>query len=349
MRMSSPRAVAVLLVAAAASPVRPAPLAAQTSPYHLTKQIVLGGEGGWDYLIADGVAHRLYVSHGTRVEVVDLRGDTAVGAILNTPGVHGIAFAEALGRGFTSNGRDSTVTIFDLMTLATIGTVNVGARNPDAIIYDPASRRVFTMNGGSGNATAVDGATGAVAGTVTLDGRPEFAVADGRGRVYVNLEDSNAVVAFDARTLRVEGRWSLAPCEGPSGLAMDRERRRLFSVCGNGVMAVMDADNGRIVATLPIGRGVDAAAFDPGTDLAFASCGADSVLTVVHEDDPNHYTVVANVPTRRGARTMALDPTTHRVFLSTAEFGPAPAPTPERPRPRPTILPGSFRVLVLER
>ena len=184
---------------------------------------------------------------------------------------------------------------------------------------------------------------------MTLNGRPEFAVSDGRGRVYVNIEDSSAVVAFNARTLQVEGRWPLAPCEGPSGLAMDRDHRRLFSVCGNGFMAVMDADNGRIVASLPIGRGVDATAFDPGTGFAFASCGADSVLTVVHEDDPDHYTVVANVPTRRGARTMALDPTTHRVFLSTAEFGPPPAPTPERPRPRPTVLPGSFRVLVLER
>lgn len=326
-----------------------APLAAQAPPYHVTKQIVLGGEGGWDYLIADGAAHRLYVSHGTRVEVVDLVRDTAIGAILNTPGVHGIAFATELGRGFTSNGRDSTVTIFDLTTLATIGTVNVGGRNPDAIIYDPVSRRVFTMNGGSANATAIDGATGAVAGLVALNGRPEFAVSDGRGRIYVNLEDSSAIVAFDARTLQVQGRWPLAPCEGPSGLAMDRDRRRLFSVCSNSLMAVMDADNGRVITTLPIGRGVDASAFDPATGFAFASCGADSVLTVVHEDDPGHFTVVANVPTARGARTMALDPVSHRVFLSTAEFGPPPAPTPERPRPRPTVVPGSFKVVVLER
>ncbi len=336
-------ACSMLLLAAAA-----APLAAQP-PSPLSTQIGLGGEGGWDYLIADGVAHRLYVSHGTRVEVVDLERDTAVGAIPNTPGVHGIALAPDLRRGFTSNGRDSTVTIFDLGTLAAIGSVNVGARNPDAIVYDPGTHRVFTMNGGSGNATAIDGATGTVAGTVALNGRPEFAVSDGRGRIYVNIEDSSAIVAFNARTLQVEGRWPLAPCEGPSGLAMDQAHRRLFSVCGNALMAVMDADNGRIVTTLPIGRGVDAAAFDPGTGYVFASCGADSVLTVVHEDDASKFTVVANVPTRRGARTMALDPTTHRVFLSTAEFGPAPAPTPERPRPRPSILPGSFKVLVLER
>jgi DNA-binding beta-propeller fold protein YncE len=326
-----------------------AALSAQTAPYHVVKTIALGGEGGWDYLYADGTGQRLYVSHGTRVEVVDLVRDTALGVIPNTPGVHGIAIASELGRGFTSNGRDSTVTIFDLKTLATLGTVNVGGRNPDAIVYDPASRRVFTMNGGSGTATAIDAASGAVAGTVALGGRPEFAVADGQGRIYVNLEDSSAIVAFDARTLQVRQRWSLAPCEEPSGLAMDRAHRRLFSGCGNSLMAVSDADAGMMIMTLPIGRGVDANAFDPATGFAFASCGADSVLTVVHEDDPDHYTVVANVPTRRGSRTMALDLQTHRVFLSTAQFGPPPAPTPERPRPRPSIVPGTFGVLVLER
>jgi len=326
-----------------------AALSAQTAPYHVVKTIPLGGEGGWDYLFADSAGQRLYVSHSTRVEVVDLVRDTALAVIPNTPGVHGIAIATELGRGFTSNGRDSTVTIFDLKTLATLGTVNVGGRNPDAIVYDPDSRRVFTMNGGSGTATAIDAATGAVAGTVALNGRPEFAAADGRGRIYVNLEDSSAIVSFDARSLQVQQRWSLAPCEEPSGLAMDRAHRRLFSGCGNSLMAVSDADAGKVVATVAIGRGVDANAFDPATGLAFASCGADSVLTVVHEDDPGHYTVVGNVPTRRGARTMALDLATHRVFLSTAQFGPPPAPTPERPRPRPSVVPGSFGVLVLQR
>jgi len=335
---------ALALLAAAA------PLAAQApQPYHVAKQIALGGEGGWDYLAIDTVARRLYVSHGTRVEVVDLRGDTVVGFVPNTPGVHGIAIANELGRGFTSNGRDSTVTIFDLKTLAALGTVNVGARNPDAILYEPASRRVFTMNGGSGNATAIDAATGTVAGMVALNGRPEFGVADGRGMIYVNLEDSSAIVAVNARTLQVEARWPLSPCEGPSGLAMDRVHRRLFAGCSNRLMAVVDADKGRVITLLPIGQGVDANRFDPGTAFAFASCGRDSVLTVVHEDDPDHFTVVANVPTRPGARTMEVDLTTHRVFLSTAQFGPAPAPTPERPRPRPSIVPGSFMVLVLER
>ena len=326
------------------------PLAAQApQPYHVAKQITLGGEGGWDYQAIDTVARRLYVSHGTRVEVVDLTRDTAMGFIPNTPGVHGIAIATELGRGFTSNGRDSTVTIFDLKTLAALGTVNVGARNPDAILYDPASRRVFTMNGGSGSATAIDAATGTVVGMVALNGRPEFGVADGRGMIYVNLEDSSAIVAFNARTLQVETRWPLSPCDGPSGLAMDRVHRRLFAGCSNRLMAVVDADKGRVITVLAIGQGVDANRFDPGTGFAFASCGRDSVLTVVHEDDPDHFTVVANVPTRPGARTMEVDPTTHRIFLSTAQFGPAPAPTPERPRPRPTVVPGSFMVLVLER
>jgi DNA-binding beta-propeller fold protein YncE len=327
-----------------------APLPAQaTRPYHLAKEIPLGGEGFWDYLAIDTVARRLYVSHGTQVEVVDLVRDTAMGVIPNTPGVHGIAIADELGRGFTSNGRDSSVTIFDLRTLTTLRTVNVGARNPDAILYDPASRRVFTMNGGSGSSTAIDAATGRVAGIVALNGRPEFGVADGRGMIFVNLEDSSAIVRFDARSLRVTARWPLAPCEGPSGLAMDRAHRRLFAGCRNELMAVVNADDGHVITTLPIGRGVDANRFDPGTGFAFASCGRDSVLTVVHEDDPDHFTVVANVRTRAGARTMEVDPTTHRVFLSTAQFGPAPAPTPERPRPRPSIVPGSFAVLVIER
>jgi YVTN family beta-propeller protein len=339
----TPLRLSVLILMAAA-----APCAAQAPRYHVAQRFVLGGEGGWDYLTLDAAARRLYVSHGTRVHVVQADSGTVVGEIANTPGVHGIALAPELGRGFTSNGRDSTVTVFDLRTLATIATVPVGGRNPDAIVYDAVSRRVFTMNGGSASATAIDAATNAVVGSVALGGRPEFAVADGRGRIYLNLEDSSAVVAFDARTLRVEGRWPLAPCTGPSGLAMDRAHRRLFAVCSNQLMAVMDADAGRVITTLPIGAGVDGAAFDPGTQLAFASAG-DGTLTVVHEDAPDRFTVVDSVATQRGARTIALDERTHRVFLPTAEFGPPPAPTPERPRPRPPVIPGSFVVLVVDR
>jgi DNA-binding beta-propeller fold protein YncE len=269
-----------------------------------------------------------------------------VGDIPNTEGVHGIALVPEVGRGFTSNGRASTVTIFDLKTLKEIAQVKTTGQNPDAIIYDPASRRVFTLNGRGGNSTAIDAGTGTVAGTIELGGKPEFATADGKGRVYVNLEDKSMVVAVDSQQLKVESRWPLAPCEEPSGMAIDREHRRLFVGCHNQMMAVMDADTGRVLATPAIGQGVDANAFDPETQLAFSSNG-DGTLTVVHEDSPDKFTVVGNVQTQRGARTMALDLKTHNIFLVTAEFGPPPAPTAEHPRPRPTIVPGSFVVLVV--
>jgi DNA-binding beta-propeller fold protein YncE len=324
------------------------PARAQTSGYHIAKRIAVGGEGGWDYLTVDAAARRLYVSHATHVVVVDLAADSVIGDIPNTPGVHGIAIAADLGRGFVSSGRDSSVTIFDLRTLAIIARVNVGGRNPDAIVYEPVTHRVFTMNGGSANATAIDASSGAVAGMVTLNGRPEFAVADGQGKIFANLEDSSAVVAFDARTLQVVSRWPLAPCEEPSGLAMDRAHRRLFSVCSNRMMAIMDANTGRVITTLPTGSGTDGAAFDPGTGLAFSSNG-EGTLTVVREETPDRFSVVDNVQTQRSARTVGLDERTHRVFLSAAEFGTAPSPTPEQLRPRPPIVPGSFAILVLDR
>ncbi len=323
---------------------------AQGAPggYHLARTIPVPGDGFWDYLAVDAAAHRLYVSHGTRVQVVDTEKNAVVGEIPDTPGVHGIAFAPELGRGFTSNGRAGTVTVFDLKTLAVLATVKVTGENPDAIAYEPVTRRVFTFNGRSDNATAIDAATSQVVGTLALGGRPEFAVADGKGRIVVNLEDKSEQVAFDARTLKVEGRWPLSPCEEPSGLAIDRQHGRLFAGCHNGMMAVVDADAGRVIATPPIGDGVDANAFDPGTGLAFASCG-DGTLTVVHEDSPKVFTLLGKVATKRGARTMALDEATHRIYLATAQFGPPPSPTPEHPRPRPSILPGSFEILVLDR
>ena len=332
-----------LFAAAAVAVAQPAP-----GGYHLARTIALGGEGGWDYITADPVAHRLYVSHGTRVLVVDTERNVVVGEIPDTQGVHGIALAPALGKGFTSNGRAGTVTVFDLKTLAAAGTIKVTGENPDAIAFEPVSGRVFTFNGRSANATAIDAASGQVVGTLPLGGKPEFAVADGKGRIYVNIEDKSELVTFDARTLKLEGRWPLAPCEEPSGLAMDREHRRLFSVCGNKLMAVVNADDGHIITTLPIGGGVDGVTFDPGTALAFSSNG-EGTVTVVHEDSPEKFTVVGNVQTKRGARTIALDEATHRIYLPTAEFGPPPSPTPERPRPRPSILPGTFEVLVLER
>lgn len=326
--------------AGAASPAAP------TSHYKLLRKLPLGGEGGWDYLSIDGPARRLYLSRGTRVVVVDVDSGAAVGEVSGTAGVHGIAIAPDLHRGFTSNGRTSTVTIFDTKTLATIGEVKTTGENPDAIIFDPASSRVFAFNGRGKNATAIDAAAGTVAGTIPLEGKPEFAAADGKGHVFVNVEDKNEVVAIDSRNLTVEHHWPLKPCEEPTGMSIDAAHRRLFIGCHSKAMIVMDADNGRIVANLPIGEGVDATAFDPATSLAFASNG-DGTLTVVKEESPDSYRVVENAATQRGARTMALDEKTHRVFLATAEFGTPPAATAEQPRPRAPMVPGSFALLVL--
>jgi DNA-binding beta-propeller fold protein YncE len=318
--------------------------AAPASGYHLLKKVVVGGEGFWDYLACDSAARRVYISRGTHVMVVDADSYAVVGDVPGTEGVHGIALAQEFGRGFTSNGRTNTVTIFDLQTLKILGTAPTG-NGPDAILYDPASKRVFTFNGHGGDATALDAATGTTVGTIFLGGRPEFAVADGQGHLYNNLEDKSEVVQIDAHKLTVTGRWPLAPCEEPSGIAMDTEHRRLFIGCHNRMMAVMDADTGKVLATPPIGEGVDANAFDPEAQLAFSSNG-EGTLTVVHEDSPEKFTEVASVPTERGARTMALDLKTHNIFLVTAEFGPPPPPTPEHPHPRPTVKPGSFMLLV---
>jgi YVTN family beta-propeller protein len=315
--------------------------------YQVRKTYVLGGEGGWDYLIIDPASRYLYLSRSTHVVVIDADSGKRVGDIPDTPGVHGIALAPEFGRGFVSNGGENTVSIFDLATLRVLGKISVG-ENPDAILYDPASKRVFTFNGRSHDATAIDAGKGVVLGTIKLKGKPEFAVSDEKGEVFVNLEDRSQLLALDPNQLEVKARWPLAPCEEPSGLAIDRKNRRLFSACGNKVMAVIDADSGKVISLLPIGEGVDAAAFDPDTALAFASCG-EGVLTVVQEDAANQFRVVENVPTQRGARTMALDPASHQIFLVTAKFAALPAPTAEQPHPRPAILPDSFEVLVLSR
>ena len=330
------------LVAAQATGAAPAGM------YHVVKEIPAGGEGGWDYLTVDTAAHRLYISRSTHVMVIDTDRDSVIADITNTLGVHGIAFAPSFSKGFTSNGRDSTVTVFDLRTYAPTATIKVTGRNPDAILYEPVSGRVFTFNGGSSNATAIDARTNAVVGTVALGGAPEFARSDAAGRVYVNTEDKSEIVAFDAKTLKVLSHWKLAPCEEPSGLAMDRTGGRLFSVCSNKMMAVVDMANGKVVTTLPIGDGPDASAFDPATKLVFSSNG-EGTLSVYHEDDPGHFSLVGNVPTRRGARTMALDERTHKVYTVSAQFGPPPAPTADRPRPRPPMIAGSFVILVLDR
>jgi DNA-binding beta-propeller fold protein YncE len=322
-------------------------LSAGSSGYHVSKKTVLGGDGGWDYLTVDSTARRLYISRGTHVMVVDADSYALVGDIPNTNGVHGIAIASELGKGFTSNGRDGTVSIFDLKTLKVLGTATAG-KNPDAIIYDPATSRVFAFNGSSKDATAIDAGSGAVAGTIPLGGKPEFAVADGSGQVFVNIEDKSEIVQFDSKKLTVEHRWSIAPGEEPSGLALDRAHRRLFAVCDNKLMVVVNADSGKIVATVPIGAGPDAAGFDPETGFAFSSNG-EGTLTVVHEDTPDKFNVIDTVPTQARARTMALDLKTHNVFTVTAEFGPAPAPTAQQQRPRPPMVPGTFTLLALTR
>ena len=287
--------------------------------YHITQKIPVAGQGGWDYLAVDESARRLYVSHGTQVEVLDVDSGAIVGKIANTPGVHGIAVAPELGRGFVSNGQSSTVTIFDLKTLETIAEVPVG-KKPDAIIYDPGTSRVFAFNGDSNSATAIQAADGKVVGTVDLGGGPEFAVADGTGYVYDNVEDANLVLKINSRTLKVEQRWPTAPCASPSSIAMDRANRRLFIGCRSKVMAVMNADTGKVIATLPIGDHVDATAFDPASRLVFNSNG-EGTITVIRQDSPDKYSVVENVKTLPKAKTMALDPKTHRLFLSTAEAG----------------------------
>ncbi len=312
---------------------------------HVIKTYKLGGEGGWDYLKIDPDSRRLYISRATHVIVIDADSGKPVGDIPDTPGVHGIALAPDLGRGFTSNGREGTVTIFDLNTLKPITKVKAG-ENPDAIVFDSSTKRVFTFNGRSGDSTAIDAATGEVVGKIPLEGKPEFAVSTGTGEIFVNLEDKSELLALDPKDLKVKSRWPLAPCQEPSGLAMDVKSRRLFAGCDNKMMAVVNADTGKVITTLPIGDGVDANGFDPDTGFAFASCG-EGVLTVVHEDSPENFSVAQSVPTERGARTMALDSKTHQIFLVTAKFGPRPEPTAQQPHPRPAILPDSFVVLVV--
>jgi DNA-binding beta-propeller fold protein YncE len=310
------------------------------SGYRVIKSVPVSGEGGWDYVTVDSDARRVYISHATQVVVLDADAHTVVGSIPDTQGVHGIAIASDLGRGFTSNGRANNVTIFDLKTLKTIGTVKTGT-NPDAIIYDPGTKRVFAFNGRSNDATAINAADGTVAGTLALGGKPEFAVADDKGSIYVNIEDTSELVQFDAQKLTVTHRWPEKPCQEASGLAMDVKNRRLFAGCDNKMMAVIDADSGKVVATPAIGEGVDANAFDPATQLAFASNG-EGTLTVVHEDSPDKYTVVENVPTKKSARTMGLDLKTHNIFLPAADFE-APAQGERRGK----MKPGSFVLLVV--
>ena len=320
-------------------------LGVHAQQYAVSGRIPLEGDGGWDYLLADSTNGQLYVSLGTQVDVVDLASEKPTGIITGMKHIHGIAVADDLNRGFISDGGDDAVIIFDLKSRLVLQKVPTG-KNPDGILYDPFSQRVFAFNGRSNDVTAIDAASGKVAGTIPLGGKPEFPVSDGKGNVYVNIEDKSEISQIDPQALKVKKVWPLSPCEEPSGLAMDKEGRRLFSVCSNNKMAVMNADSGQVITTVVIGNGPDAAAFDPGTKLVFSSNGEGS-LTVVRQDSADQYAVLATIPTQRSARTMALDPKTHKIYLSAAKFGDTPAATAENPHPRPKIVPGSFQVLVL--
>jgi len=313
--------------------------------YEVKQKYVLGGDGGWDYLTFDPAGKRLFISRGTHVMVVDPSKGSVIGDIPNTTGVHGIALAQDLGKGFTSNGRENTVTVFDLKTLKETTKIKIDGENPDAILYDPATHRVFTFNGRSKNSTVIDATKDTVVATIPLDGKPEFGASDGKGKVFVNIEDKSELSAIDAKNAKVLNTWPLAPCEEPSGLAIDQKHHRLFSGCHNKMMAVTDADTGKVIATPAIGEGVDANAFDPEQELAFSSNG-DGTLTVVHEDSPDKFSVVDNATTEKFARTMALDTTNHDVYEVTAQIEEAP-PAKEGERPRRSMKLGTFTLLVV--
>jgi DNA-binding beta-propeller fold protein YncE len=320
---------------------------AMAQGYKVTGAISIGGTGGWDYLTADGQNRRLYVSHAGSVEVIDLDTQKSIGTIGGMSRIHGIVIATDLNTGFITDGGNNEVVLFDLKTLKVKDKVKAG-ENPDGAVWDASSRRVFAFNGRSHDATVIDAATGKVDGRIALGGKPEFPVSDGQGSVYDNIEDKNEIVRIDSKTLQVKAHWSIAPCESPSGLAIDLANRRLFAVCDGNKMAVVDADSGKVIATPTIGDGPDAAAYDPGRKLAFSSNG-DGSLTVVRQNGKDDYAVVETVLTAKGARTMALDATTHKIYLSSAEYGPAPAATAQNPHPRPAVLPGTFKVLVVSR
>ncbi|MCC7242250.1 MAG: YncE family protein [Acidobacteria bacterium] len=330
------RTIAVLVLLLAGSFVVHA-----ANPYHLIKEIPIGGEGGWDYITVDAAAHRLYVSHATRVVVADIDSGKVVGEVPDTPGVHGFAIAPDLGRGFSSNGRANTSTIIDLQTLKPLATVSTGG-NPDAIFYEPTRKEVYTMNGTGKSATVFDARKGTVVATIDMGGKPEAVVEDTpTGRLFVNIEDTGAIGVIDIKSHTLAATWPLAGCEEPTGLGYDGNNHRLFSACANKVMTVTDSRTGKHVTSVPIGSGADGAAFDPATGLAFASNGGDGTVTIAHLDGPGTLTVVQTLPTMVSGRTMILDPVSHHIFVPAAETRPNPSGS-GRPQP----VPGTFRVLM---
>jgi YVTN family beta-propeller protein len=309
------------------------------SNYKLTNKIHVAGEGGWDYITSDETNSRIFISHSTVAQVLDLKTGQLAGTIPNTNGIHGIALAPGLNKGFTSNGKDSSVTVFDLKTLKVIATIKVTGANPDCILYDAFSQKVFTFNGRSANTTVIDAKDNKVVETIALDGKPEFSVTDGKGLVYVNIEDKSVINVINATTLKVEQHWPIAPGEEPSGLALDNKTHRLFSVCGNKLMVVIDAETGKIITPLPIGDRCDGVAFDPKYQRAYSSNG-EGTITVVQEVDANSFKVLETITTQPGARTITVDKTTHHLYLPTAEFG-----APVEGQRRPPVKPNSFVVL----
>ncbi len=314
--------------------------------YALKSTFKIGGEGGWDYLTYDAVGKRLFVGRGTRVQVIDPDKGTVIAEIPDTPGVHGVALAQELGKGYVSNGRDNSVSVFDLKTLKVSAKIaTTGGENPDFIAYDPVSKKVFAFNGRTKNASVIDATTDKLVATIPLKGKPEAAVADGKGMMFVDIESSNELTAIDTAKNTVASTWAMTGCDEPAGLAMDTVTRRLFVGCHNKVMLVVNADGGKVIATLPVGEGVDANAFDAQSKLAFSSQG-DGTLTVIKEVNSDSFRVQQTVPTQRGARTMALNPDNHDVYLVTAEFDEAP-PAAGQTRPRRVMKPGSFVLLVV--
>jgi len=325
-------------------------LATAQQPYHIVAQWTIGGDGGWDDLHADAAAHRLYLTHGPRVDIVDTLTGKAVGAITGLHGTHGVALDTAGKFGYISDGGGNAVVVFDRATLATVATIPAGT-NPDAILFEPATQTVWAFNGRSNNATVIDAATRKVVATLSLPGKPEFAATDGSGTIYDNIEDKSEIVRIDAKSKTITATWP-AGCDSPSGLGLDVAGNRLFPVCDGKKMAAVDATSGELLANPSIGDGPDGAGFDPTHKLAFASSG-DGILSVVDASKTGNpgpaYPTIESLPTQRGARTMTYEPETDRIFLVTAELGPRPAPTPENPRPRPAITPGSFKVIVVGR
>ena len=335
-----------LILATAVAVAASAALARAEGPYKFLKEIPVGGDGGWDYLSVDSAARRLYVSHASKVVVIDLDKEAVAGEIADTPGVHGLAPAPELGRGFVSCGRENKAAIVDLATLKTLSKVDTG-ENPDGMLYEPGQQEAYLFNGRSASATVIDAKAGKVIATIPLGGKPEFATADPKaGRVYDNLEDKSEVVAIDTKSHQVVSRWPIAPGEEASGMAIDVANHRLFLGCGNKKMVMMDNTTGKVVAEVAIGQGVDANAFDPGTKLAFASCG-DGTVTVAHEDSPDKLTVVQTLKTEPRARTMTIDPKTHKIYLASAKFeAPAAGASESGGRQRPKMIAGSFKILV---